>query len=267
MKTAWPVLAILLVWSATPGAQAGQTAPAAPTGAWKTLGLPWTATLKADGTALTGTVSDGVGFSAEIFEGRIDGNTLTFKARSADGDRVVTFIGTIRGDEIQFTRDVEVRSGGNPGGNTILGAAGPREFTMHRAGSAMDAMTWTGTIRNAPTPRNATPNPNPRPVTLAAKTAPSPHWRWRGGDKEIEVRTFTLPMGTFELNTFEFEGDRLTYSFSRPAAGDEVRCELTRAGQKFEGRCESLAGGFQVLIELIPPSAAAGRQSPDGPDR
>lgn len=258
------MLVILLGSAAMAAAQSGQTAPAGLTGTWKTQGLPWTATLKVDGTTVTGSVSDGVGFSAEIYEGRIDANTVSFKARSADGDRTVTFVGTVRGDEIVFTREVQVRPGGDPGGNAILGAAGPREFTMARAGSATE---WTGTIRNAPTPRNPSPNPNPRPVTLATKKAPAPHWRWRGGEKEMEVRTFSLPMGTFELNSFELEGDRLTYSYSRPAAGDEVRCELTRAAQKFEGRCESLVGGFQVLIELIPPAAAGGGQPPDAPKR
>ncbi|MEX2272536.1 MAG: hypothetical protein WD690_13780 [Vicinamibacterales bacterium] len=255
MKT---LLCALVMLIAAPAPAAAQTATAGPAGTWKVVGPPWTIAITTAGQTLTGTVSDGAGFSAEIYDGKIEGNTVTFKARSADGDRTVTFTGTINGDEISFSRDVQVRQGGNPGGNNILGAAGPREFMAQRAGSVE---MWSGTIRNAPTPRNATPNPNPRPVTLASKKVPAPHWRWRGGEKEIEVRTFSLPMGTFELNAFQLEGDRLTYSYSRPAAGDVVECQLTRAAAKFEGRCQATGGGFTVLIELIPPAPADGGQA------
>ena len=41
---------------------------------------------------------------------------MTFKATSPDGARTVTFSGTVTGNEIDFTRDVEVVAGGDPGG-------------------------------------------------------------------------------------------------------------------------------------------------------
>jgi Amidohydrolase family len=87
--------------------------------------------LTADGTKLTGTIK-GSAATAQIFDGRIDGNTMTFKVKSPDGDRTVTFTGTVSGNEIDFTRDVEVVAGGGPGGLGLFGALGPRRFSASR---------------------------------------------------------------------------------------------------------------------------------------
>ena len=54
---------------------------------------------------------------------------------SPDGDRTITFTATLQGDEIAFTRDVEVRPGGNRGGQGIFGSQGARAFTARRADS------------------------------------------------------------------------------------------------------------------------------------
>lgn len=111
-----------------------------------------TVVLKADGSALTGTVSNGGINPQPIFDGRIDGNTITFKSRTADGDRTITFTGNIGGDEISFTRDVQVREGGRRGGRGIFGVEGPPQFTVTRvtevAGEGVEVAAAVNLPRN-----------------------------------------------------------------------------------------------------------------------
>jgi uncharacterized membrane protein YhaH (DUF805 family) len=112
---------------------------------------PWTLTLKADGSKLSGTVQQGAHDSSgynttltmpvAIYDGEIDDNKITFKCQDPGHDRTITFTGIINGDEITFTRRVVVKMGGNPGMNGIFGASGASQFTAQRvlrsgAGSA-----------------------------------------------------------------------------------------------------------------------------------
>lgn len=92
----------------------------------------YTVDLQTDGTNLTGTIATPTQ-KVQIYEGMIDGDTMTFKIKSPDGQRMITFTGKVAGDEITFTRDVEVRAGGNPGGPGIFGALGARTFAAKRA--------------------------------------------------------------------------------------------------------------------------------------
>jgi hypothetical protein len=87
--------------------------------------------LTVDGTMVTGTIK-GPAQTGQVFDGRIDGNTMTFKVKSPDGDRTITFTGTVTGNEIDFTRDVEVVAGGKPGGQGLFGAGGARRFSANR---------------------------------------------------------------------------------------------------------------------------------------
>ncbi len=95
-----------------------------------------TVELNVDGQTLTGAVkfefAQGRAGSAEIYDGTIDGNLISFKVKSPGGDRTITFNGTLNGDEIAFTREVEVRPGGAPGGLGIFGIRGERTFTAKR---------------------------------------------------------------------------------------------------------------------------------------
>jgi Domain of unknown function (DUF3471)/WD40-like Beta Propeller Repeat len=105
------------------------------TGTWQTevpSGGLWTVELRLDGDNLTGTVGMGVGDPVEIYEGKIEGNTVVFKCTSPDGDRTITFTGKVNGGEIAFTRDVQVHAGGNPLGNGIFGGSTVRQFTAKR---------------------------------------------------------------------------------------------------------------------------------------
>jgi hypothetical protein len=103
---------------------------------------PWTFDLKMTGRTVSGAVyqhrEDGNGVSTnavgpfEIFDGQIEGGKLTFKARDASGERVVTFTGETSGDDIRFTRKLDLKPGTSPGRNGILGATGATEFVARK---------------------------------------------------------------------------------------------------------------------------------------
>ena len=89
-----------------------------------------TLTLKDEGGGkLTGTYEGGRGGATPIEEGKISGNTITFKRKQMGrgGEPVViNYTGTVSGDEIKFKQEVE---GGGGGG----GRGGPVEFSVKRA--------------------------------------------------------------------------------------------------------------------------------------
>src|SRR5437016_11509308 len=87
------------------------------TGTWKAefdtqRGLQkYTFTLKQDGTSVTGKANverDGEKREAELKEGKVDGETVTFVEllKIQDNDIRITYTGKIAGDEIKFTRKV-----------------------------------------------------------------------------------------------------------------------------------------------------------------
>lgn len=71
--------------------------------------------LKADGSTLTGTVNGGRGGDAEISDGKVDGNDLSFSVvREFNGNKVTsTYKGKVDGDVIHFNMKME----GGPMGN------------------------------------------------------------------------------------------------------------------------------------------------------
>ena len=82
-----------------------------------------TFTLKADGSALTGTVAGGRGGDVSITNGKVDGDTITFDVvREFQGNSMTMhYTGKVSGDQINFKME---RQGGE-------GQA--REFTAKRA--------------------------------------------------------------------------------------------------------------------------------------
>ena len=69
-----------------------------------------TVTLKADGGTLTGSITGGRGGEVAIKEGTISGTTLKFKSTQMGrgGNEInMSWSGTLKGDEIAFTRTVE----------------------------------------------------------------------------------------------------------------------------------------------------------------
>ncbi|HKE25815.1 MAG TPA: hypothetical protein VKB88_25830 [Bryobacteraceae bacterium] len=85
--------------------------------------------LKADGSTLTGTVSGGTGGRqgggapqpAPVSDGKIDGNTITFKVvREYNGNQLVTsYKGTLEGDSLKLDVTRPGRNGGEPQTNTV----------------------------------------------------------------------------------------------------------------------------------------------------
>ena len=97
------------------GFAAAASAQSEVTGTWRTQGVgagTWTVNLRADGSRLTGRVSACTSLPVEIDDGRIQGNTITFRCQSGDGDRVISFTGTMNGDTIALAWKQEVRAGG-----------------------------------------------------------------------------------------------------------------------------------------------------------
>ena len=106
----WAILLVLV-----PAARSAQTGV---TGTWKAdPSVPLTIVLKADGPKLTGAVdrcSNVQQVPSEIEDGRVEGDRVTFKCISPDGDRIVSFTGRITGDSAEFTYLLNVRDGGRP---------------------------------------------------------------------------------------------------------------------------------------------------------
>ena len=71
-----------------------------------------TFTLKADGASLTGSVGTQRGDNP-ISDGKIDGDNISFSQKlSFNGnDTVITYKGVVKGDTIEFTREVAGRGG------------------------------------------------------------------------------------------------------------------------------------------------------------
>jgi hypothetical protein len=100
---------------------------------------PWIFNVKLENGTVTGNATQGQfdpasGFWTtlvgpfEIYDGKANGDRISFKLRTPDGGRVITFTGTRNGDRIAFMRSAEVL-GGDPGRDGILGASGATQFT------------------------------------------------------------------------------------------------------------------------------------------
>jgi hypothetical protein len=60
---------------------------------------------------------------------------MTLATKSPDDQRHIVFTGTVRGDELEFVREVTVPAGAPPGRAGLFGVAGPRGFTAFRDGA------------------------------------------------------------------------------------------------------------------------------------
>lgn len=71
-----------------------------------------TFTLKADGANLTGSVTNQRG-DAPISDGRVAGDNISFNQviNAGGNDIKITYKGVVKGDTIEFTREVEGRGG------------------------------------------------------------------------------------------------------------------------------------------------------------
>jgi hypothetical protein len=121
--------------------------PADITGRWESLRWnldQWVFNLKSTGDQVTGDVSmtagpgrQGLVFpqSSAIYEAKIEGNLVTFKVKSPDNVRTISFTGRIYGDEVAFVRAMEVPPGGAAGFEAVFGATAPFAFLARRTPS------------------------------------------------------------------------------------------------------------------------------------
>jgi hypothetical protein len=100
---------------------------------------PWTFDLVIKDGIVTGLASQGrvdratntitaIPGPYELFDGKTDGTVITFTLKYNGGARLVTFHGTRSGDQIDFTRTIQVVNG-PPGLNGIVGVQGATRFT------------------------------------------------------------------------------------------------------------------------------------------
>jgi hypothetical protein len=105
-------------------------------GRWQTTNVPngpWILELQVSGNKVAGNVREGAnGTPVPIYFGSIEGNAVTFKVTSPDGDRIITFNGKITRTEIGFGRQVEVRPGGTRGDTGIFGGNAVLNFSARR---------------------------------------------------------------------------------------------------------------------------------------
>ena len=84
------------------------------------------------GTSLNGTIQAG-GQRVPV-AGMTNGDEISFTFTSPDNDRTIMINGRLSGDELAFTRSVEVRPGGRPGGAGFFGSGGQNvTFVARRA--------------------------------------------------------------------------------------------------------------------------------------
>jgi alcohol dehydrogenase (cytochrome c) len=102
--------------------------------------FPWTAVLRVYGTRVIGAVSNcASGGAMEIAEGSVDGNVMTLRCVSGDGDRTLTFKGTVEGSRITFAWTKTVRAGNDRPNDPVFGAASAGQFTVARVPAEADA--------------------------------------------------------------------------------------------------------------------------------
>lgn len=106
-------------------------------GRWQAAGAPgttWVFDLQVEANKVTGTVSQtgDKTESAQIYFGSIEGNTVSFKVNSPDGDRIITFVGKITPVDIGFQRLVEVRPGGSRGDTGVFGGNALLNISVRR---------------------------------------------------------------------------------------------------------------------------------------
>jgi len=83
--------------------------------------------LKVDGAKLTGTMTSGQGEPAEISEGKVEGDNISFVVvrKRNDMEFKTLWKGKVSGDEIKFTREMQMPPGGMGGPPPAAGQGGP----------------------------------------------------------------------------------------------------------------------------------------------
>ena len=115
-------------------------------GFWKAESVPfspWRMRLTVVGTAVTGTISQSATDQPDgpktdltgpfdIYDGTAQGGTIAFKCKTPDGNRTVSFVGNLAGDEIIFTRTVTTSDGVEGSAPGVFDSSGTRAFIVRR---------------------------------------------------------------------------------------------------------------------------------------
>ena len=125
------LVGILIALAVTPLLAAGSDVNGKWT-SWKQKDFPLELQLAASGSALTGTVRLGTGRAVGIFDGKVVGEQVTFKAvvPNGDGEYPMLFTGRRAGNRIDFKCDVEVNV---PGEKVEFGPACVARISVRRA--------------------------------------------------------------------------------------------------------------------------------------
>ena len=94
-------------------------------------GGDYTFDLKIQGERVTGAIRT-TGLTTPIQEGHAAGSEIRFSDTSPSGERIIRFVGVLDGARILFTRQVQLRPGGSPGGAALFGAGSGHWFTAVR---------------------------------------------------------------------------------------------------------------------------------------
>jgi hypothetical protein len=124
------LVGILIALAVTPLLAAGSDVNGKWT-SWKQKDFPLELQLAASESTLTGTVRVGTGRPVDIFEGRVVGEQITFKAivPNGDGEYPMLFTGRRVGNRIDFKCDVEVNV---PGEKVEFGPACVARISVRR---------------------------------------------------------------------------------------------------------------------------------------
>lgn len=204
----------------------------------------------------------------EILEGTAQGGAISFKCKSADGERTVTFAGNLAGDEIIFTRTVTVREGSERSESGIFDPSGTRAFIVKRGAAVPPASAQPpqpdssksatdkpsaerpGTDNAARGNSSAAPPPKP-PAESAAKTDASK----TGGDpnydpfhaaQDVDVGMFYLHKGDYDAAIDRFkDAIRLKPNFAKP------RLLLGELYEKRGDKAEAIRY-YKEFLEILP---------------
>jgi hypothetical protein len=207
----------------------GQSPATPATGMWQASDVtsgPWSIELTQNGTTLTGSVrqAGAQGGPVTISDGSVAGNTLTFKAVSPDGARTITFTGTLKSDEIEFKRSVEVRNN-SVGGAGIFGGRAVAEFTAKRVNAAAATATTAAGARGArgargtatATPVNPTNSPDGRWTAAAVGGGPwTFDFKSEGARLTGTARQAGPPEATASVTDGRIDGTRITFKITSP---------------------------------------------------
>jgi hypothetical protein len=223
------------------GIDAAAQAQSGMTGTWITTDFdgnqPNLIDLQANAATVTGTISRGHE-ALTIYDGRIDGDTVTFKVIFAAGDRTNTYTGTLNGNEMSFTRSVRVRPGGNATGAGIFGGGGPMQFVAKRdnAGGLTVPRALFGDWKLNLQRSKYSPGPVPRPTVADVRNYVS---RPGGGVGMGLIAVSAEGTPTWTLATFKADGkDYPVYNGATLAAflGSATPTTLTTSFRALDDR-------------------------------